>query len=64
MELRRYSDLWEYQVISLKEGKVISDGVTPDFEQSRNEALAAAKRLAPSIAWDSVPWEPLQTAGQ
>ena len=63
VELRRYQDQWEYQVISLKEHRVLKEGIALRFEQCRDEAVAAAKRIAPSLHWDAIQWLPLQ-AGQ
>ncbi len=59
VELRPYQDQWEYQIVSLKEHKVLQEGITPRFEQCRQEAILTAKRLASSLKWDTVQWLPL-----
>jgi len=59
VELRRYRDQWEYQVISLKDHTVLKEGIAPQFEQCRTEAISAAKRIAPSVHWDGIEWLPL-----
>ncbi len=60
VELRRYQDQWEYQVISLKKYEVLKEGLAPQLEQCRAEAVSAAKAIAPSVHWDAIEWQPLQ----
>lgn len=60
VELRRYQDQWEYQVISVKKYEVLKEGLAPQLEQCRAEAVSAAKQIAPSVLWDAIEWKPLQ----
>jgi hypothetical protein len=60
VELRRYQDQWEYQVISLKEHKILKEGIAPQFEECKAGAVSAAKRIAPFVHWDTIEWQPLQ----
>ena len=60
IELRRYQGQWEYQVISIKKYDVLKEGLAPQLEQCRTEAVSAAKQIAPSVPWDAIEWKPLQ----
>ncbi|MBZ5636780.1 MAG: hypothetical protein LAO55_26950 [Acidobacteriia bacterium] len=60
VELRRYQDQWEYQVISLKKSEVLKEGLVPQLEQCRAEAVSAAKQIDPPANWDALEWKPLQ----
>ena len=59
VELRPYQDQWEFQFVSLKEHKVLREGLTLQFDDCRREAISAAELLSPSLDWDAVQWLPL-----